>query len=70
MLPHNKKRQLEKLKEKYPIKKGRIWTISQNYRDLEQALYKVKHGANVYVHIDLAILWIYDTGRQFSDEVK
>lgn len=35
ILARNEKR-LERIKENYPIKKGRIWTISQDYRKSEQ----------------------------------
>lgn len=69
VLARNEKR-LKRLKEEYPIKKGRIWTISQDYRDTEKALAKVKEAADMFVHIDMALLWIHEIGRQFSNEVK
>lgn len=61
---------LDSLRSEYPYKKGRIWTISQDYRDSKQALAQVKEAADMYVHIDLAVLWIHNTGRRFSEQVK
>lgn len=69
MMARNEER-LNAIKEKYPEKKGKILTLSQDYRDTEKALRNVKKAAGMYMHIDLAILWIHTTGRDFSDKVK
>lgn len=69
VLARNKGR-LKSFQEEYPIKKGRIRTISQDYRNTEKALKKVRETADMFVHIDLAILWIHDTGNNFSNRVK
>lgn len=61
---------LDSFKEEYPKKRGRIWPIAQDYRDSENALKKVQQAARAYLRIDMAILWIHDTGREFSDRVK
>lgn len=69
VLARNKSR-IDTLKEEYPVKRGRIWPIAQDYRNAEKALKMVKEAADMFVHIDLAILWIHDTGNNFSEKVK
>jgi hypothetical protein len=69
LLARNGKR-LNAIKQKYPKKKGKILTIAQDYRKTEAAMECVKNAADMYMHIDLAILWIHNSGREFSEEVK
>lgn len=69
ILARNRDR-LDGLRREYPQWKGRILPIAQDYRNSEQALKKVKEAAEMYAYIDTAVLWIHDTGRQFSEEVK
>lgn len=61
---------LLQLREKFPVKRGRIWPIAQDYRDSDKAIQKVKKAARMFVRIDMAILWIHDTGQEFSERVK
>jgi len=61
---------LNAIKQKYPEKKGKILTLAQDYRNTEEAMNKVIEAAGMYMHIDLAILWIHTTGRNFSKAVK
>ncbi len=61
---------LERFKKEYPTKRGRIWPIVQDYRDSEAALKKIQQAARMFMRIDVAILWIHDTGQKFSERVK
>lgn len=57
-------------REQFPVKRGRIWPIAQDYRDTDEAIKKVKQAARMFVRIDTTILWIHDTGQKFSERVK
>lgn len=63
-------RELDAIKGKYPEKRGKIVTISQDYRYTARAMEKVRKAAGLFVRIDLALLWVHATGREFSEEVK
>jgi hypothetical protein len=61
---------LEAIRAKYPKRKGKILTLSQDYRDTEKAMKSVINAADMYSYIDLAVLWIHTSGVEFSEAVK
>lgn len=69
VLARNKSR-INTFKEEYPLRRGRIWPIPQDYRNTEKTMKKVKEAAEMFVHIDLAVLWIHDDGNNFSEKMK